>query len=50
MIPMPCAANRGPVFIRPTVIGTKKNAKCLIKNEPAGSSHDSLMTPSASNA
>ncbi len=47
MIPSPCASSKGPEFISPTVIGTKKNARCLIRNEPVKSNQSTLTTPSA---
>jgi hypothetical protein len=34
-----------PHSISPTVIGTKKNARCLIRNDPVGSNHETLTTP-----
>ena len=50
MIATPFVANRDPASISPTVIGTKKKARCLINKGPAISNQDSLITPAVSSA
>jgi hypothetical protein len=38
---------QSPDSISPTVMGTKKKARCLIRNDPVASNHETLTTPRA---